>query len=246
MSDKPLAEPIPDDVPLPRSGPFGIVPREIAEDWSLPGGAVRTYIALACFANKSRKAWPAINTLAKVVGSDGRNVKAASNRRNVQRWLRMLKMCGHIEIERYMRPTGGWGSNIYTLLRPDAVVDVASPPDDAVVDVATHMVVDVTPDAVVDVTPEVVPAVALTDHRTDQGTEISNSSTEHRLSFHESRDFTPLTDPEEEEHRDTASPKEERVPMSVALAPGTTTWAEHKAKMRAAKEKAKEAVDAAD
>jgi predicted transcriptional regulator len=163
VSGQPVSGPIPD--PLPRSGPFGIVPREIAEDRSLSGGAVRTYIGLACFANKARKAWPAVNTLAKIVDS---------NRRNVQRWLRELEMYGHIRRERFMRPSGGWGPNTYHLLRPDAVVDDASESVDAVADDARDAVADDARDAVV--------VTAQTYKETDKQTHQENSASEQRAS----------------------------------------------------------------
>ena len=65
-----------------RSGSFGIVPRHVL-DLDLSRGALRAYIALACFANRARIAWPSVGAIADMLRAD---------RRHVQRWLRELEL----------------------------------------------------------------------------------------------------------------------------------------------------------
>jgi hypothetical protein len=96
---------------LPRSGTYGIVPREVLIDRTLPAKAVVTYGVLALYANTNRGARPSVGTLAKLIGSD---------RRDVQRWLRLLVDAGHLQRtpHRHRDGRGGQGSNEYVLSTP--------------------------------------------------------------------------------------------------------------------------------
>lgn len=106
---------------LPRSGTYGIIPREVLTDRALPPMAVVTYGVLALFANSQGRCWPSVGTLAELIGSD---------RRDVQRWLRLLEDAGHLQRtpHRHRDGRGGQGSNAYVLSTPqDGAGEIPAP-----------------------------------------------------------------------------------------------------------------------
>ena len=85
----------------PRSGPLSIIPAAAVFDHRLSHTDVRVLAALAAHANKERRCWPAVSTLADEIGM---------SKRHALRCLQSLASHGYLQIEKRSRQ-----SSIYQL-----------------------------------------------------------------------------------------------------------------------------------
>ncbi len=85
----------------PRSGHFSIIPAAAVFDHRLSHADVRVLAALAAHANKERRCWPAVSTLADEIGM---------SKRHALRCLQSLASHGYLQIEKRSRR-----SSIYQL-----------------------------------------------------------------------------------------------------------------------------------
>ncbi len=75
----------------PRSGHFSIIPTDAVFDPRLSHADVRVLAALGAHANKERRCWPAVSTIAELTGM---------SERHAHRSLQTLAKCSYVEIER--------------------------------------------------------------------------------------------------------------------------------------------------
>jgi hypothetical protein len=123
------------NIPVLRGDPgwqgtwFGIVPGRATIDPRVTDGAVRCLQLMACWGRQDKKGRPerifaiAQTTLAR---------RLHRPRQTVNRWIKLLKQCGYLEmVGRTRRPGGGHGANVYRIVGYEMESEVETTPEDS-------------------------------------------------------------------------------------------------------------------
>lgn len=84
---------------------YGVLPRSVMRDTSLPAQSKAIYAYLISFAGSSRTAWPSVSIMAYELGM---------GRDTFYKYMNVLKETGYIQVER-QREVGRWVNNVYKI-----------------------------------------------------------------------------------------------------------------------------------
>ena len=84
---------------------YGVLPRSVMRDTSLPAQSKAIYAYLISFAGSNRTAWPSVSLMAYELGM---------GRDTFYKYMNVLKETGYIQVER-QREVGRWVNNVYKI-----------------------------------------------------------------------------------------------------------------------------------
>ena len=130
-------------VPLRRGDPgwegvwFGIVPGKAATDKRITDGASRCLQLMASWGRQDTKGRPErIFAIAQTTIAD----RMGRPRQTVNRWIKLLRKCGYLEVVgRTRRPGGGWGANVYRIVGYDTQAEPEISPENARLESIGHL-----------------------------------------------------------------------------------------------------------